>query len=199
MMTVVRGWTKTLMWIAILLACAGVGAYVAHEYPDLLVRDQPHSDPPSGSGPSPGSKEPTRWTLLMTSRTSHTYRVGGSCVSDWRMATSIRVSESGPVLGRGVARLRPGAGCDFPSAQLQTKRVRLRLVGRREGDALVLRFRVSDVAPAGSQDLGGFVKTVGALRLSLPERAGAKVSRSARVEEPEDDVYTTVTVVRLSR
>jgi hypothetical protein len=197
MMLLVRWWTKTLLWAGILLACAAAGAFVADRWPDLLVRDVPHSGPPDGSSPGPETAEPTRWTLHLTSRTTHRFRVGGSCTSDWRMRAQIRVSEEGRVRGRGTARLRPGAGCDFPSAQVQADRVRVQIVGNRDGGVLRVGFLGKEVRPAGSQDLGAFVMLLPKLRVTLEERAGAEVSRPSRLEDPEDEFYAAVTLVRL--
>ncbi len=104
---------------------------------------------------------------------------------------------AGRIQGRGVARLQPGARCDFPSAQVQARRVVVLVSGRREGDVLALRFEVGQVLPAGAQDLGAFVKTIGELRMTIPERAGAEVSKPSRIEDPEDEIYASATTIRL--
>jgi len=194
----VRWWTKALLWFGILLACAGAGALIAYWFPpDPFppgVRD-PGATPTDSPSPSPPAL--VDWSVTMTSRTTHTYHVGGSCTSDWRLQGRLRISEDGRIRGRGVARLQAGAHCDFPSAQVQARRVVILFRGRREGDALDLRFDEGSVLPAGSQDLGAFLKTLGTLQVSIPERAGADVSERARVEEPEDEIYASVTTVRL--
>lgn len=190
-----RGWARTLVWVAILLGCAGVGAFIAsrsNPFPPS-VRD-PASLAPS---PSPSTEEVARWSLTLSSRTRHAYRVGGSCTSDWRMRGQIEITQSGRVRGQGRARLLPGARCDFPSAQIQAQRVILRIVGRRDRGRLDLRFREAERRPIGSQDLGGFLRTLGALRVSIPERAGAEVRRSIRIEDPEDEIHRSVTRVEL--
>lgn len=133
----------------------------------------------------------------MVSRTTHTFRVGGSCSSDWRLHGRLRLTDSGQIRGRGVARLLPGAACDFPSAQIQTERVTITFAGRRDGGDLDLRFREGGRTPVGSQDLGGFLKGLETLRFAIPERAGAEVSKSKRIEEPEDEIYALVTTIRL--
>jgi hypothetical protein len=198
MMTSVSGWAKTLLWAVILLACAGIGAFVASRS-DLFppaVRD-PGALP--STSPSPARPELARWSLKMSSRTTHTYRVGGSCRSDWRLRGRIRLTGSGRILGRGVARLLPGAGCDFPSAQVQTRRVVVRFVGRRDAGELDLRFQEAGRRPAGSQDLGAFLKTLTTLRFSIPERAGAEATKPKRIEEPADEIYASITTIRLGR
>jgi hypothetical protein len=192
-----RGWARVLLWAVILLACAGVGAFLAsrtNPFPPGVP--DPGTSHPSDS-PSPSPPELVSWSITMTSRTTHTYHVGGSCTSDWRLRGRLRITDAGRIHGRGVARLDPGARCDFPSAQVQARRVVVLFHGRREGDALDLRLEEGSVLPPGSQDLGAFLKTVGTLRISIPERAGEKVSERARVEEAEDEVYASVTTVRL--
>jgi hypothetical protein len=202
MMAVMRGWKKALLWAVILLACAGVGAFIAsrsNPFPPG-VRDSTAlpSESPSSS-PSPSSGDLVRWSVTMTSRSTHTYHVGGSCTSDWRIRGEIEISESGRVDGQGVSKLLPGARCDFPSAQIQARRVDISIVGRRDGDELDLRFSEIGRLPLGSQDLGGFLKTLSTLRFSIPERAGAGASKPKRIEDPDGEVYASVTRIRLGR
>ena len=188
------------MWVGILLACAGVGAFVASRSnpfpPGVGDTGAVPSESPS---PSPSKAELVRWQLTMSSRTTHTYRVGGSCTSDWRARGQIRLTESGRVRGRAVARLRPGAKCDFPSAQVQARRVVVLILGRRYGGELHLRFREegSGRQPVGSQDLGGFLETLARLRFAIPERAGAEASKPKRIEDPSDEIYASLTRIRL--
>jgi hypothetical protein len=185
-----------LLWAVILLACAGVGAFIgsrSNPFPPG-VPDPGATSPSESASPSP---EFVEWPVTMTSRTTHTYHVGGSCTSGWHLRGRLRISEAGRIRGRGVARLQPGARCDFPSAQVQARRVVVLFHGRRAGVSLDLRFEAASVLPAGSQDLGAFVKTLGTLRMSIPERAGAEVRERARIEEPEDEIYASVTTIRL--
>ena len=198
MMASMRGWARALTWVLILLACAGVGAFIAYRFP-------PDPFPPSvrdlgvfpSESPSPSKAELASWSLRMLSQTTHTYRVGGSCTSDWRMRGRIRLTESGRVHGRGVAELLLGARCDFPSAQVQAESVVVRIVGRRDGDELDLRFREVSREPVGSQDLGGFLKTLVALRLSIREGAGAEARKPMRIEDPEGEIHSSVTKIQL--
>ncbi|MGH7540414.1 MAG: hypothetical protein ACRELC_05400, partial [Gemmatimonadota bacterium] len=88
--------------------------------------------------------------------------------------------------------------CDFPSAQVQARRVVLRILGRRDGALLRIRFREAGLDPVGSRDLGGFVRLLPRLRLTLEERADAQVRAPVRLEDPEGEVYAAVTVVRLA-
>jgi hypothetical protein len=202
MMAVMRGWKKVLLWAVILLGCAGVGAFIAsrsNPFPPG-VRDSTAlpSESPSSS-PSPSSGDLVRWSVTMTSRSTHTYHVGGSCTSDWRIRGEIEISESGRVDGQGVSKLLPGARCDFPSAQIQARRVDISIVGRRDGDELDLHFSEIGRLPLGSQDLGGFLKTLSTLRFSIPERAGADASKPKRIEDPDGEFYASAASTRLGR
>lgn len=195
MMAPVRGWSRALLWVGILLVCAGIGAFIAsrsNPFPPGVR----HRGPGASESPSPPPAL-IDWSITMSSRTTHTFRVGGSCTSDWRLEGRVRLTGSGEIHGRGVARLLPGAGCDFPSAQVQAQRVVVRFAGRRDGGDLDLRFREESRMPVGSQDLGGFLRTLETLRVRIPERAGAEVSKRRRIEDPEDEVYLSVTTIRL--
>jgi hypothetical protein len=193
-----RWWRKVALWAFSLLVCAGIGAFVASRTNPFPPEVQVASPSPSGT-PSPSVEPPTRWRLTLTSRTSHAYRVGGSCTSDWRMRARFRVEPDGAVTGQGVAHLRPGAGCDFPSGQVQAAAVVIRIGGARKGRSLDLRLRPLGVEPPGSQDLGGFVRTLPATRFSIGERDGARVRRSKRIEDPEDEIQRATTTLILSR
>jgi hypothetical protein len=188
----VRAWARVLLWAVILLACAGVGAFLASRSNPF-----PPEVAPERATPTPAEDPPARWLLTMTSRTTHTLRVGGACTSDWRMRARIRVTPGGAVRGNGRARLQPGARCDFETAQVQARAVTVRIVGERIGDRLRLTFRVADVAPAGAQDLGGFVGTVPEMRFTIAERGGATTSGPTQVQVA-DDTHVARTTLRLS-
>jgi hypothetical protein len=194
-----RWWTKTLLWAGILLACAGVGAFIAsrsNPFPPGV--DSGPGGTPSRS-PRPSEELPDRWVLAMGSRSIHTYRVGGACRSDWRMRARLRVFPGGRVVGKGTARLLSGASCDFETAQVQTALIDVSLTGRRVGSVLRLRFEETERRPAGSQDLGAFTELLPSLRVSLEKREGAKVSKRQEVSQPDGDVFAARTVLRLSR
>src|SRR5215210_639931 len=125
-----RGWLKAVIWALIRLACAAVGAFVASRS-NLFPPEVRVSPPPSPADAGPTSEPPAHRTLTMVSRTSHAYHVGGSCTSDWRMRAQIRVTDDGAATGRGVAHLLPGAGCDFPTAQVQSRSVSIAIEGER--------------------------------------------------------------------
>jgi len=191
----VGAWAKVFLWAGILLVCAAVGAFIASR--SNLFPPGVEQGPLPSESPGPSPSELVRWQLAMSSRTTHTYRVGGSCRSNWQMQGQIRLTESGRVRGQGIARLRPGATCDFPSAQVQTRRVVVLIVGRRDAGELDLRFREGGRRPVGSQDLGAFLKTLETLRFSMPERAGAEATKPKRIEDPEDEIYASLTRIRL--
>jgi hypothetical protein len=112
------------------------------------------------------------------------------------MRATIRVTPDGAVRGSGRARLQPGARCDFETAQVQAQAVRIRIGGERIGDRLRLRFGVLEAAPAGAQDLGGFVATLPEMRFTIAERAGATASGPTQVRVA-DDTHVARTSVRL--
>lgn len=191
-----------LLWGVILLACAGVGAFIASRSnpfpPGVRESGALPTDSPTPS-PSASTGDLVRWSVKMTSRTRHTYHVGGSCTSDWQIRGEIEISESGRVEGQAVSKLLPGARCDFPSAQIQSRRIDISIIGRRDGNELDLHFSEIGRLPPGSQDFGGYLKTLSTLRLSIPEEADGNVSKRKRIEDPEGDVYESVTKIRLGR
>jgi hypothetical protein len=192
----VRGWVRVLLWGVILLACAGVGAFIgsrSNPFPPGVP--DPGAQP--SDGPSPSPPELDEWPITMVSRTTHTFRVGGSCTSVWRVKGTLSISVTDRITGRGVARLQRGAGCDFPSAQVQAERVLVEFLGRRGGENLDLRFRDVGRMPAGSQDLGAFVKTLETLRVAIVERPGSEIKEKTRIEDPEDEIYRSTTTIRL--
>jgi hypothetical protein len=187
---------RVLLWVVILLACAGVGAFVGSRSNPF-----PPGVPDPGAQPSDGPSLPPpeldEWPITMVSRTAHTFHVGGSCTSAWRVKGTLGISTPGRITGRGVARLQPRADCDFPSAQVQAERILVEFLGRRDGDELELRFRAVELIPAGSQDLGAFVKTLETLRVAIVERPGSEIRKQTRIEDPEDEIYRSVTSIRL--
>ena len=191
-----RWWLKVLMWAGILLVCAGVGALLASRSNPFPPGVPDPGAVPSES-PSPTPVEVEVRSLRLVSRTAHTYHVGGSCTSDWEMDSAVRISPAGRVRGGGVARLRPGNACDFPTAQVQARRVVLRIVGGTNGDTVVIRFRTGKIVPFASQDLGAFVDTIETLRFSLTDRAIARQAKSKQITTPNGDVFSSTTTVRL--
>lgn len=190
------GWLKFVMWVLILLACAAIGAFIASR--SNLFPPEVAASPSASESPSPSGVPPVRWRLTLVSRTSHTYR-GGVCTSDWRMRVPISERPDGSVAGEGVARLLPGAHCDFPSGQVQAGTIAIRIRGVREGGSLELRLRPLEVEPPGAQDLGGFVGTLSARPISIRARDGATTERTTRIEGQADETQLARTTVGLSR
>jgi hypothetical protein len=193
------GWLKFVVWVLILLACAGVGAFVASRsnlFPPEVSAPSPSTS--VSSSPSASAEPPVRWRLTLTSRTSHTYRVGGACTSDWRMRVRILEQPDGEISGQGVARLLSGAGCDFPSGQVQAETISVRIRGIRQDGIFELRFRPVEVGPPGAQDLGGFVRTLAARRHTIRARDGATAKRTTTIEDPADEIQLARTTLLLS-
>src|SRR5919108_204377 len=164
-----RWWTKTMLWAGILLACAAVGAFIAsrsNPFPPGVAGGGTTSRPSSSPTQGPDTR---RWTLVLRSQTSHTYRVGGACISHWRLRAPIRVLSSG------------------------------RVIGRRVGSELRLRFDDQGTRPVGSQDLGAFVEFLPRLRVAIPEQASAQVARRKEFTDANGDVFVMSSDLRLTR
>lgn len=179
-------WAKVILWIVVIGASAGAGAYVAaHTDPFPPGVDDPGARAPAPSdGASvdpPGDVPVERWRVELRSRSVHTFRVGGSCRSAWRGRVTFRVGADA-LRGVGTARL-VSSSCDFPVAQPQAEEVTLSVAGARRADRLELRFGVTNVIPPGTDDLGGFVATISGGAFEV----GAATSRDrARLETPDD-------------
>lgn len=189
-----RGTARVLIWLVILVACAGVGAFLAsrsNPFPPEVRVESPTQ------APTPPPEDPTAWRLTMTSRTRHVYRVGGSCTSDWQVRARIFVSAGGRVLGNGRAKLERGAGCDFETAQVQARSVAIRISGSRVERSLRLRFQVAEVSPPGAQDLGGFVETLPAVRFSIRERDGSSATDRTRIVDGDGETRFARSSLRL--
>ena len=125
----------------------------------------------------------------------HVLHVGGTCFSNWRGSIPLRFTGEGRLSGRGEVLLGAG-GCEFDTAQVQTILVTVEAEGTLQGDVLRLRFDEVSSAPAGSQDLGGFVATLRAIRPVVPLTDGDGRA-TVRVERPDGDLgrYRSVTRV----
>jgi hypothetical protein len=183
----VRRGVKVVVWIAVFGLCASAGAYVAaHTNPF-----PPGVEDPGARSTTPTSSAPAvipRWNGTMRSRTEHVFHVGGSCVTTWRTEFTF-AARAGSIRGGGVARLVGDASCDFPQAQVQTRAIRLRVIGTFAQRMLTLRFvRVGGVDPIGSSDLGGFEATVSqiVLRPRMELHGGAR----STVTRPDGDLGT---------
>ena len=152
-------WVKWTLWLGVFGVCAGAGAFVAaHTNPFPPGVEDPGARPTT---PAPTSPAPTseRWDLVMDSATRHDLHVGGSCRSRWHTSGHVTIHADGKAEGEARAVLQEW-GCDFPVAQVQTRRVTLIVTGRSSSGRVVLGFTEDGIAPSGSQDLGGFLATI---------------------------------------
>ena len=158
---------KVLVWTLVFAGCAGLGAYVAaHTDPfppgvtDPGERPSSSVTTSSSATPSP-TPEAGRWQLRARVLTDHVLHVGGVCRSDWDVQALLRERLDGRLSGDGLATVRPGAGCDFPTADVQARTVLLHVRGTRTQRTTTLRFTLAEPPrPAGSKDLGAFVELV---------------------------------------
>ena len=158
-------WAKVVIWIVVFGACAAAGAYVAANtdpFPPGVDDPGARTDPSADPTPVdlPDTSDNVRWVVRLESTSSHTFRVGGACRSDWTGRITLRFDEAGSVEGGGTAELSR-AGCDFPIAQEQARSIDLTFFGvARAGASTAVTTSVAGVSPLGSRDLGGFVETV---------------------------------------
>lgn len=196
---------KVAAWAAVFLTSAGIGAFIAaNTDPFPPGVDRPGA-PPTNATPSPTpttTPAPSleRWSGTLRSLTYHRLYVGGTCTTRWRGDLRFSVNDRGWVRGAGVARLDGGLECDFPTAQVQARIVRLSVAGRLRGGRLVLRLDRSAVAPAGAIDLGGFLPILPE-RVVIPVRGGSAstLARRQRTDEEGRGIYVWSTQLRVRR
>jgi hypothetical protein len=150
---------KVVIWIVVFAAFAGAGAFVASRSDPFPPGVEDPGARPTTSIPSPTPTSEV-WALTMHSATRHRLHVGGSCRSDWQIDGLVTVQPNGTAAGDATARLTRPASCDFPQAQVQTRRIQLVVTGELKGTVLRLAFREAGRSPTGSQDLGGFSNTL---------------------------------------
>jgi hypothetical protein len=152
-------WVKLTLWLGVFGVCAGVGAFVAaHTNPFPPGVEDPGARPTTSASTTRAPSN-QRWDLLMNDATRHDLHVGGSCRSRWFTSGYVTILPDGTAEGEALALLR-GWGCDFPVAQVQTRKITLIVTGRSSGGRLALGFKEAGIAPTGSQDLGGFLATI---------------------------------------
>jgi hypothetical protein len=151
---------RIVVWVAVFVACAGVGAFVAahtNPFPPGV------EDPGALHGPSPTSTQAPsgpRWKGGAGATTQHDLFVGGRCASDWRLAFRFTVGSSGAIDGTGIAHLEGALRCDFPTAQTEARAVALRVKGHRSGSVMHLVLSTRALLPPGSNEFGGFTHTL---------------------------------------
>ncbi len=137
-----------------MVAAAGVGAYVAAH---TTARDQPGvasgSDAPARSSDrSPRARE--RWHGALVSRTSRSYRSGGTCSTDWKLPLRLDVGSDDSFSGTATAKLTSGPDCSFVTGQPQLDAFDVRIAGTRTQGDLEIGLTAR---PAGTgTDYGGF-------------------------------------------
>jgi hypothetical protein len=184
---------KVVGWIAALTLAAAAGAYTAS-------RSDPFppgvSDP--GARPTPSVAAEPAWDLAMRTESSHLLHEGGACRSDWIVTGSLAERPNGALAGDAVGSLEGPAGCDFPQAQVQTRRVTLKVIGTLDGRSVTLAFRLATSSPPGSQDLGGFVATLPQLkpRMRIVDGVG---DTTAFASSPDGDLgdYRSASALQL--
>jgi hypothetical protein len=146
----------------LLLGSAGIGAFVASRsdpFPPGV--EDPGARPTGPTGPV---GDVYRGAAVV--RTEHRLYVGGSCSSDWIVRfelTGLGRSVEGPA----TARLRGRERCEFPSAQLQARRLRLDAVGRVRADEILIDLTETSRSPAGSTDVGALLAGLDRLTLRI--------------------------------
>ncbi len=192
---------KIGIWVVVLAVCAAAGAFVASRsdpFPPGV--EDPGARPTGSVSPTPtggATSEPGPPDVEIGLRvdSQHVLHVGGTCFSNWRGTIPLRFDGDGRVRGHGEVLLGAG-GCEFATAQVQTILVTVDVVGTLEGDVLRLRFDEVSSAPAGSQDLGGFVATLRAIRPVIRLNDGDGRA-TVRVERPDGDLGRYASVTRV--
>lgn len=193
---------KIAIWAVVLVACAAAGAVVASRtdpFPpgveDPGARPTGSTSPTGSPGPSDGP-DAADVSLGLRVESEHELHVGGTCQSSWSGVVPLRFTSGDHLRGEGEIVLDTG-GCAFGTAQVQTVLVVVEATGTLDGDLLRVRFQELSSAPAGSQDLGGFVATLGAIRPSIRMSDGRGVT-TVRIRRPDDEGGQYSSVTRIS-
>lgn len=179
---------KVTVWVVVFALCAGIGAFIAS-------RTNPF--PPGVQDPGARSLTPTptvtpspvpagvTWNGRVLAATSHQLFVGGTCSTSWRIDLTFFVNDFGKVTGKGTAHLRGRLRCDFQTAQVQARTLRLRISGRHANGHIALGFALTGRAPTGSDDYGGLIRTLPAFP-SMKVESGS-ISDQTVVQVPDGD------------
>jgi hypothetical protein len=190
---------KVIIWILVFAAFVGAGAFEASRsdpFPPgvedpgarATVTPRPTHTPPAS----------TVWNLVMNVTSRHTLHVGGSCRTDWQVTGSITVQPGGRAAGDANAKLAAPAACDFSQAQVQTKAIRLDVVGTTVHGKLRLGFSEAGRTPVGSQDLGGLTNTLSLIEPAIRPRSGATAQVFATRPDGDLGSYSSNSHLRLS-
>jgi hypothetical protein len=156
-----RGLRLTVMG-ALLVGSAAVGAFVASRSNPF----PPGVDDPGARGNGPTGPVGDVYRGAAVVRTEHRLYVGGSCSSDWIVRFEL-TGVARRVEGDAVARLRGRERCDFRSAQLQARRLRLDAVGRVRSEEILIDLSERSRSPASSTDVGAFLAALDRLTLRI--------------------------------
>ena len=195
---------KVAVWAAVFLACVGVGAFIAaHTDPFPPGVDRPGASPTGSVSTTPSPSpvpSPVKWVGSLKSLTYHQLYVGGRCTTRWRGYLRFTVADSGRIEGGGAVHLSGPLMCDFPIAQVQTRRVGLVVTGRVGDGHLTLRLVPTAISPSSSHDFGGFDAFL-PVRITLTVRHDAVSERVVRqhVDEQGRGTYFWSTGFRLGR
>jgi hypothetical protein len=188
---------KVVVWILVFAAFIAAGAYQASrsdpfppgvEDPGARLTVKPTSPPPSADV----------WKVTMDISSSHDLHVGGSCRTDWTVTGSITVQPNGRAAGDADAKLAAPATCDFSQAQVQTKAIRLVVVGKTVDGKLRLGFSEAGRTPVGSQDLGGLTNTLSLIHPEVRLRGTPKAAVVATRPDGDLGTYSSSTHLQLS-
>ena len=188
---------KVLVWALVFAAFIGAGAYQAS-------RSDPFppgvEDPGARPTVTPTSPSPTAsvWNLTMDISSRHALHVGGSCRTDWTVTGSITVQPNGRAAGDANAKLAAPAACDFSQAQVQTKAIRLVVVGKTIDGKLRLGFSEAGRTPVGSQDLGGLTNTLSLIHPEVRLRGTPEASVLASRPDGDLGTYSSTSQLTLS-
>jgi hypothetical protein len=190
---------KIVVWVLAFALAAGVGAFVAsrsNPFPPGVEDPGARSVPTVTAEPSSAAAQV--WALLMTSRTQHRLHEGGVCTSDWKVRGALSTTSNGSIAGQATATLSAPATCPFSQSQVQTKKLGLDVVGVLRGTKLRLSFQETVRSPTGSQDLGGFVGTLGAMTpiVNIAEGRG-RATLTVTVPDGDQGSYVSNNSVQL--
>jgi hypothetical protein len=164
---------RVLMWLVVLVACAGVGASIASRTDPFPPGVEDPGDLEAGSSPSATPR--AIWSGRAVVRSVHRLYVGGACHTNWRVRFSLEGTD-----GDGTARLIGEPRCDFPTAQLQAERLRFRVTSEEVRSGLRLRFSELASDSAGTIDLGGLLPLLERTGVELRVSDGKAVGRLER-------------------
>jgi hypothetical protein len=153
---------RVLVWAAVFLGAAGIGAYVA-AHTELFPPEVEGAAVTTGSpAPSPSTPAPSdpSWSGAIRSVSYHDLYVGGRCRTDWVTKISFDALDNGRIVGSGVARLQGHRECTFPNAQVNAETIEVSVEGSWDRGGFHIRLRDGDRSPKGTADYGGFAPTV---------------------------------------